>query len=619
MYKIESSKDIKKLIRSILELVLLLSLLAFVLNALLTSTTYRPYNPLDTNVVSRMDHGFIAVSYSGVARDGSSSRIGVDRLDEHLNALQKCGYVTITQNDIDNYYNKGIALPDKALFLMYEDGRNDTAIFSQKLMEKYNFKATMFTYAEKFRSKDAFFLMPDELKRLEESTYWELGSNGYRLGYINVFDRYDRYIGELSSEEYSSMSKYFGRNYNHYLMDYIRDENDVPKESYNEMQKRISGEYGLMKQEYQKGLGKVPGAYVLLHSNTGKFGENDKVSAVNERAIGNTFAMNFNREGYALNNKKSSIYDLTRLEPQPNWYTNHLLMRIKADLPEKDQKNIEFINGDGDSKNAWELEKGAAEYRKNDEAIALTSLPQEMGILKLKGSENSKNVEVSATLKGNVLGCQSVLLKADSKLDTGVEVRLMNNHLYLVNGKDILEDIDLYDFDGGEKTSVEEDMRNSLAGEYAAFARYATSHKEAEEYTKLSNEAKKAKVKTLQDGGEEYRPVFQIGDKGNRKLDITLIDNMITVKLDGKVVFENYELKKIGDGAIYLKSAWTEYGYSQRNIADDVYDGVFEKLTVKDLDNGTVLYTNVLTGVQNVQRKAEQTFNSVINWFITNI
>ena len=78
MYKIESSKDIKKLIRSILELVLLLSLLAFILKSLLTSTTYRPYNPLDTNVVSRIDHGFLAISYSGVAREGSDSRIGVD-------------------------------------------------------------------------------------------------------------------------------------------------------------------------------------------------------------------------------------------------------------------------------------------------------------------------------------------------------------------------------------------------------------------------------------------------------------------------------------------------------------------------------------------------------------
>ena len=294
-------------------------------------------------------------------------------------------------------------------------------------------------------------------------------------------------------------------------------------------------------------------------------------------------------------------------------------MRIKDDLPEEDQKNIEFVTGDGDSKNAWELIQGAAEYRKNDEIIALTSLPQEMGILKLKDSENSKNVEVSATLKGNVLGCQSVILKANDKPDSGVEVRLMNNHLYLVNGKEILEDIDLYDFDGGDKTSVEEDMRDSLAGEYAAFARYAVSHKEAVEYTNLSNEAKKAKVKTLEEGGEEYRPVFQISDRGNRKLDITLVDGMITVKLDGKVAIENHAIKNLHDGAIYLKSAWTEYGYSQRNIADDVYDGVFEKVTVKDLDNGTVLFTNVLTGMQNVQRKAEQTFNSVINWFITNI
>ncbi|MBO4457489.1 MAG: glycoside hydrolase [Butyrivibrio sp.] len=619
MYKIESSKDIKKLIRSICQLVFLLALLAFILNSLLSFSTYRSYDPKNKEIVSGEDHGFLALSYFGVAREGTETRIGVDRLEEHLQALSNMGYVTVTQKDIENYYKNGTPLPDKALFLMYEDGRHDTSVYSQKIMEKYNFKATMFTYAEKFRSKDTYFLMPEDLTKLEESSFWELGSNGYRLSYINVFDRYNRYIGKLSSEEYSAMHKYFGRNYDHFLMDYIRDENGVPMESFVEMQKRVSGEYDLMRDEYTKGLGKVPGAYILLHSNTGRFGENDKVSAVNEKRITNTFAMNFNREGFSINDRNSSIYDLTRLQPQASWYTNHLLMRIRDDLPDNEKDSIKFVVGDGDTENAWELIKGAAEYRNNDEIIALTSIPREMGILKLKDSEKNANVEISANLKGNVLGCQSVHLKADSGLETGVEVRLMNNHLYLVKGKEILEDIDLYDFDDVEKKSVDEDMRDSLSGEYAAFARYAVSRKESTEYSKLSKEASKVKVPTLADGAEEYRPTFQINDIGNRKLDIKLVGNKITVSLDEKVAFENYELDNLSDGAIYLKSAWTEYGYSQRNIADDVYDGVFEKVTVRNLDNKKVVYTNELSGSQRIIRKVERIFNSVVNWFITNI
>ncbi len=81
---------------------------------------------------------------------------------------------------------EGKALPDKALFLLFEDGRRDTAIFSQKIMEKYNYKATMFTYADKFEKNDPKFLMPKDLLKLVDSSYWELGTNGYRLEYINV-------------------------------------------------------------------------------------------------------------------------------------------------------------------------------------------------------------------------------------------------------------------------------------------------------------------------------------------------------------------------------------------------------------------------------------------------
>ena len=615
MYKFESSKDVKKLIRSILELAVLIWVLVLIAKALFTFSEYVPYGSSDKQVVSGEDHGFIALSYFGIDRESTPSRISEEKLQSQLSALRDNGYVTITQHDIENYYKNGTPLPDKALFLMFEDGRQDTSIYAQKIMEEYNYKATMFTYAEKFETTDSFFLMPKDLIKLENNSFWEIGSNGYRLSYINVFDRYGRFIGELNSAEYSAMSQSLGRDYNHYLMDFLRDVNDLPVETGSQMKERISGDYKLMRDAYTEGFGKVPGAYILLHSNTGKFGENDKVSKVNEEAIANTFTMNFNREGYTRNSRESSIYDLTRLEPQANWYTNHLLMRIWDDMSEEDKGSIKFVVGDATQKEKWNLEKGSVEYQKDKERIALTSLPEDTGRLKLLGNSAS-NVELSTVLTGNKLGCQSVLLRANDDLTKCVEVRLMNNVLYLLQDGEVLEEVDLYDFDGTPKVSVDEDKRDSLAGEYAALSRYAVSAKQSAEYSRMSHEASQLPATSVEQGADEYRPQIKISDLGKRKLDVDLRNDSITVKIDGNPVWENRSVAPSGEGGIYLQSAWTEYGYSQRNIADDVYDGVFEKLEIKDADTGSMLYSYRLTGIKKILQMIKDAYDAVLDWFI---
>ena len=615
MYKFETAKDVKKLIRSILELAVLIWVLFVIARALFTFSVYEPYAKDDKEIVSGEDHGFIALSYFGIDREGSSSRISEDRLNKELKALRDNGYVTITQKDIEDYYKNGTPLPDKALYLMFEDGRQDTAIYAQKVMEEYNYKATMFTYAEKFDVVDSFFLMPKDLLKLEQNGFWELGSNGYRLSYINVFDRYGRYIGELNSKEYSAMSKYLGRDYNHYLMDYIRDANGLPMETNSQMRSRISGDYELMKKSYNKGLGKVPSAYILLHSNTGMFGENDKVSEVNEEAIASTFIMNFNREGYSLNNTESSIYDLTRLEPQANWYTNHLLMRIRDDLPKEDKDGILFVVGDKSQNESWQLQRGAVEYQKGDERIVLTSLPEDTGSLKLL-KKAPRDIAVETTLKGNKLGLQAVILGADDDGTGGVEVSLQNNVLCLYQDGQVLEEVDLYEFDGTEKISVDEDKRDSLAGEYAALARYAVSAEQSYEYTKMSKEASLMDVPAVKDGAEEYRPQLKLNEPGSRELYIELKDNVLNVKIDGKDVWKAKKVTVKEKSNIYLKGAFTEYGYSQRNVVDDVYDAVFDKLQITDPDTGNVLYSYRLTGIDKIIQTVKNVFNKVLNWFI---
>lgn len=234
-------KDRNKIIRSTIQGTILLLLLFVVIKALFTFSVYKPYN--EDNLSKDAKTGFVAVSYFGVDRTGSETLISTEALEKQIKALKDNGYVTITQQDILDYYNSGKKLPEKSLFLLFEDGRRDTAIFAQKILEAYNFKATMLTYADKFAKKDPKFLMPSDLLKLQNSSYWELGTNGYRLEYINVFDKDSKYLGNLNSVEFSKLAPTINRQYNHYLMDFIRDEHGVPIESYEEMKNRINNDY----------------------------------------------------------------------------------------------------------------------------------------------------------------------------------------------------------------------------------------------------------------------------------------------------------------------------------------------------------------------------------------
>src|SRR5699024_8271915 len=366
-----------------------------------------------------------------------------------------------SQEDIIAYYNEGRALPEKSLFLMFEDGRKDTALFAQKIMEKYNFKATIFNYAQNLSLKDPKFLSATELLKLEDSDFWEIGSNGYRLAYINVFDRYDYFCDALNTYEFQAVSSYLDVNYNHYLMDFIRDESGIPKETLTQMKERIANDYILMQEVYKETLGKVPSVYVLMHANTGQFATNEKVSIENEQRIKELYTLNFNREGDSLNLEDDSIYDLTRMQPQAHWYTNHLLMRIQDDT----QTDVAFVSGDTEKKSDWNTIVGESEFK--DNRIILTSPPVQEGIILLNQTQDLKDFSLSVRLEGNKLGEQAILLRYDDKTDDYIKVMLKNNELIIFDTESAkpnraIFELDLDVHDGIVKESIETNKLRSL-------------------------------------------------------------------------------------------------------------------------------------------------------------
>ncbi len=602
-------KNRNKKTRTILQIIFFLALLGFIAWIYFSQPVYRPYAD-----EAPRENGFIALSYFGVQKtEGSQLLISQANLLAHLQALKNQGYETVTTDDIYEYYANGKQLPEKALYLMFEDGRRDTAIFSTPILEDLNYRATAFTYPEKFERKDPKFLLPDDLKEIVKDRFWDVGTNGYRLFFINVFDRYDNYFGELDPLMFNQVAPYLGRRYNHYLMDYIRDKNGVPKESFERMKNRIGYDYQKLEAVYQKDLGYVPKVSVLMHANTSEFGNNPQVSAVNGYWLRKLFEMNFNREGYALNVPNSSIYDLTRMQPQAWWPVNHLLMRIKYDT----NKEMIFNTGEVERYERWDLAKGAAEFK--DEKIYLTTLPYDTGIIKLKNSYSYRNVNITTKLEGNTAGTQAIYLRSDNDLQNYIAVKVRAGFIYIVektNGREAeLYKKSLDELNGVEPISVDQDKYNSERTALEAFSRYAPSEGIAKVYVNRLKEKTKEEPKTIDEGSPQYVPQINARDKEVCDIAISLNNNDLKLSFNGKEI-TSQKVSNNERGSICLAAGYTDLGWQQRNLDDDVYDAVFRDFTVKDINTDSELFTSKYSGWEKIEYNTKKYAELIVDWFV---
>lgn len=540
--------------------------------------------------ITQREQGFVAISYVGVGPQEGETVINNVRLNKHLRALYERGFVTISQQDIYDYYLHGKALPERALFLFFEDGRMQSAKLAHPILKEYQFKANMISYANNLEDGDPLFLTADELKALENSGLWEMGTNGYRLSYINVFDRHKNYLGEMTPLEYYFISPYVRREYNHYLMDFIRDKNLTPMESYDQMRTRVEADYTMMNSVYSSRIGKLPGLYVLMHSNTGQFGTNSTVSSENEKWIRQYFTMNFNREMLSVNRLEDNIYDLTRMQPQSYWSVNHLLMRIYHD---SDLIGIlPFELGDKERAMAWDIQQGAAEFDGN--TIRVTSLPEGEGRIRLTQSEGLGDFTLETRLDGNMLGKQAIELLADAQAMRYTAVELEKNILRVYEGVAgqpyiaqeglaPLFELNLDNLDGLSYQTWEQNRQEAMGVEI--------DRKLLQTYMPVESKAiaadlMRAKADTSQANHEPFIPEISLKDDGSRLLRMERKGGGLSLWIDGKPVAQNLQLAGNASGGLALRSAWMEHGYSQRNLADDVYDADFTNLYITNA-NGT--------------------------------
>lgn len=577
-------------------------------------------SPVSGGIEPRNTDGtsFIAISYNGLTSSDrlDSSIVTQEAYEEQMAALHASGYVTITQQDVVDYYLYHSTLPEKAMLLIFEDGIYNTATLAQDALEKYGYIATACTYAQNLDDVESKFITTANMKELLKNSYWELGSNGYRLSYINIFDRYGNYFGHLTTDEYVLIHDWLRRDYNHYLMDFLRDENRLRQETVEQMEERIDYDYEQMRDIYSAELGYVPSLYILMHSNTGAFGNDPLVSDENRKMMTQVFDMNFNRQGSCLNTLDASIYDLTRLQSRHYFSTNHLLMRIWDDTGDE----VAFVVGDAQEAAKWKISEGVAEFKDGDEII-LTTEPYAEGQMLLK-DVLVDDVDMTVTLQGNIVGRQGVCLRTDESLSSGVEVALENNELVVrdlsAGGAELFRQ-NLFILDGGPFKSEQEDEREGLIALQEAIIQWDDDPGRVAEAEAELARLNATTAVNLEEGGTPLMPELDISDRDSRKLRIQLIGTRLSVWLDDKPVAEHIAVSAGGRGSVaFTAGVWKEDDrYSQTNLYDDVYDAVFLNTVITGVeDSSSVYYEYRSDDLLNVEESAQGMVDKVLDFFV---
>ncbi|WP_409344169.1 hypothetical protein [Paenibacillus sp. MBLB4367] len=81
---------------------------------------------------------------------------------------------------------------------------------------------------------------------------------------------------------------------------------------------------------------------------------------------------------------------------------------------------MQFVYGDKKRADKWSLLSGAAQF--TDNRIALTSPPDEAGMLYLNGSDEYRDIRLTAKAAGNVVGKQTVYVRYDRQKESFLRI-----------------------------------------------------------------------------------------------------------------------------------------------------------------------------------------------------
>lgn len=136
--------------------------------------------------------------YHDIRKSGDNADIiSYENFERQIRFLKEEGYNTVDFNDLYNYVNKGVELPNKPILITFDDGYKSNYNLAYPLLKELNYKATIYPIGSSI-GKDKYKdtnekIIPhfsiDEAREMYESGLIDFGSHSFDMHQAEKFEK----------------------------------------------------------------------------------------------------------------------------------------------------------------------------------------------------------------------------------------------------------------------------------------------------------------------------------------------------------------------------------------------------------------------------------------------
>ena len=351
----------------------------------LFGTSYFAQAPGVTPSSSSVARDIPVLLYHGITKEPDRFSMEPKAFKEHMFALKRAGYDTITLEDFLLWMEGKKLLRDKSILITFDDGRADSYYGADPIFSALGFNAVMFAATEPSLFSDAsvygYYLHRELLKKMLNSGRWEIGSHARQE------------FGGLVPIHETGVEGYFLSN-----KMWLSGENRL--ETDEEYLERINRELVQSKIDLEESLGTSIVSFAYPFGDFGQETTNnselaDRIVPIVESSYKAAFRQVWPRTNLFTSNfrRNTDTGHYRRIEPASDWTAEDLL-EVLGKARAKELPYSDTFRDDKGWKHSW----GAASIE--DGELTLEALPETTGAFTfLDGSADWRDYSFTADVR----------------------------------------------------------------------------------------------------------------------------------------------------------------------------------------------------------------------------
>lgn len=315
-------------------------------------------------------NGFLAISYTGLSRNEGGAHLSKDGFEKHMTALIEAGYEAITTSDIVDFFEKDSPLPDRALYIMFEGGRKDSAIYGQEGLIASGMRASMYVHTGLTSRINRTFLNSGQVGTLGRSRYWDVNSAGEQV--------------LLPTE---------GEAHTFFLADYLRDKNGEAIEGPRQFEVRAEIDHVIASDMIERLTGSRPLGFLFYPANSLDKSLDPELSTINRNLMERHYSLAFTREGIGFNGRNANQWNLSRILIGKDVTPEKLVATLEMWLP----NDTPYSHRDPFPESRWRVDRGGLAFTPG--SLLLSGDVNRNGFAWLGGSNDWRDLEAEVVCR----------------------------------------------------------------------------------------------------------------------------------------------------------------------------------------------------------------------------